>query len=168
MSRFTPTGQDWAPVILGTKPAGKKGGGGGYSAGNPGESKFATRPGQHQAAGGLTLNQQHKSGPGLNQKKLADDTENLKHKKTTLDFRIHLQQARQAKGWSQKELAQQIQERDTMIKDYESGKAIPNGQFISKMERALGVHLRGASAGEPLQKKEPKAKPAAKPGGKKK
>lgn len=166
MSRFTPTGQDWAPVTLGTKPQGKRGGGGGGYTANAqqGDSKFASRPGMHQAAGGATINQQHKSSSGMNQKKLADDTENFKHKHTSLDFRIHLQQARQAKGWSQKDLAQQIQERDTTIKDYESGKAIPNGQLISKMERSLGVHLRGAQAGQPLQKKEPKAKP----GGKKK
>ena len=32
-------------------------------------------------------------------------------------------------------------EKQTVIQDYESGKAIPNPQVISKLERALGVRL---------------------------
>jgi putative transcription factor len=33
---------------------------------------------------------------------------------------------------------QAINEKPSIINEYESGKAIPNGQLISKMERALG------------------------------
>lgn len=29
----------------------------------------------------------------------------------------------------------------SVVNDYESGKAVPNGMLISKMERALGVKL---------------------------
>lgn len=36
------------------------------------------------------------------------------------------------------------------VNEYESGKAIPNQQVLGKLERALGVKLRGKNIGEPL------------------
>ena len=39
-------------------------------------------------------------------------------------------------------IAQAINELPKIVQDYEAGKAIPNQQIISKMERALGVPLR--------------------------
>ena len=44
---------------------------------------------------------------------------------------------------SQKDLAQKINEKPSVLQDYESGKAIPNPQILGKMERVLGVKLRG-------------------------
>lgn len=38
---------------------------------------------------------------------------------------------------------QLINEKPQIIQEYESGKAIPNQQIISKLERALGAKLRG-------------------------
>ena len=52
-------------------------------------------------------------------------------------------QARQAKGLTQKDLGTKIMEKPQVIAEYESGKAIPNPQILAKMERALGVKLRG-------------------------
>ena len=40
-------------------------------------------------------------------------------------------------------LSQLINEKPQIIQEYESGKAIPNQQIIGKLERALGVKLRG-------------------------
>jgi len=40
-------------------------------------------------------------------------------------------------------LLQVINEKPQIIQEYESGKAIPNQQIIGKLERALGVKLRG-------------------------
>lgn len=37
--------------------------------------------------------------------------------------------------------------------DYESGKAVPNQQILAKMERALGVKLRGKDIGSKLEDK---------------
>lgn len=59
-------------------------------------------------------------------------------------------QARQAKEWTQKDLGQRINEKPQVIQEYESGKAQPNPQIMSKMERALGVKLRGKDIGAPL------------------
>lgn len=52
-------------------------------------------------------------------------------------------QGRQAKGLTQKELGVKINEKPNVIADYESGRAIPNPQILGKMERVVGVKLRG-------------------------
>ena len=36
--------------------------------------------------------------------------------------------------------------------EYETGKAIPTPQILAKMERVLGVKLRGSEVGAPLAK----------------
>ena len=45
---------------------------------------------------------------------------------------------------------QRINEKPQVVNEYESGKAIPNQQIISKLERAVGVKLRGNDIGAPL------------------
>ena len=42
---------------------------------------------------------------------------------------------------TQKALATAINEKPQVVGEYESGKAIPNPQIISKLERALGAKL---------------------------
>jgi putative transcription factor len=59
----------------------------------------------------------------------------------TLSFKLALQKARQAKGWSQKDLAQRLNVKNTVINDYEGGRAIPDGGLISRMNRVLGTKL---------------------------
>lgn len=59
-------------------------------------------------------------------------------------------QARQEKGWTQKDLGQRINEKPQVIQEFESSKAQPNPQVLAKMERALGVKLRGKDIGAPL------------------
>ncbi len=62
-----------------------------------------------------------------------------------------IQQARQAKEMTQKDLATKINEKPSVVNDYESGKASnPNQQILAKLERALGVKLRGKDIGSPL------------------
>lgn len=52
---------------------------------------------------------------------------------------------------SQKDLAQKVNEKPSVIQDYESGKAVPNPQILSKLERTLKVKLRGADIGKKLE-----------------
>lgn len=59
-------------------------------------------------------------------------------------------QGRQAKGLTQKDLATKINEKPNVVNDYEAGRAVPNQQLLAKMERALGVKLRGKDIGSPL------------------
>jgi putative transcription factor len=54
-----------------------------------------------------------------------------------------IQTARQELQLSQKELAQKINEKPSVLQDYESGRAVPNPQILGKLERILKVKLRG-------------------------
>ncbi|TRM59374.1 multi protein bridging factor 1-domain-containing protein [Schizophyllum amplum] len=51
---------------------------------------------------------------------------------------------------SQKDIAQKVNEKPSVIQDYESGRAVPNPQILGKLERALGVKLRGTDIGSKL------------------
>ncbi|GJJ12503.1 hypothetical protein Clacol_006746 [Clathrus columnatus] len=62
-----------------------------------------------------------------------------------------IQQGRMDKGFTQKEVAQKVNEKPSVIQDYESGKAIPNPQILGKLERCLGVKLRGNDIGKKLE-----------------
>ena len=70
-----------------------------------------------------------------------------------------LAQARNAKGWSQKDLAQRVNVKPQIIAQYERGRAVPNTALIQQMERALGCRVRpggGSGAGAPKQKRGPR------------
>ncbi|KAJ7197256.1 multi protein bridging factor 1-domain-containing protein [Mycena pura] len=64
-----------------------------------------------------------------------------------------IQDARQELKLSQKDVAQKINEKPSVLQDYESSKAIPNPQILGKLERVLGVKLRGADIGKKLATK---------------
>ncbi|KAF7311621.1 MBF1-domain-containing protein [Mycena kentingensis (nom. inval.)] len=64
-----------------------------------------------------------------------------------------MQDARLELKLSQKDVAQKINEKPSVLQDYESGKAIPNPQILGKLERALGVKLRGSDIGAKLASK---------------
>lgn len=93
-------------------------------------------------------NKQHSSSK--NTAKLDRETEELHHDTVSLDVAKLIMQGRQAKGWTQKELATKINEKQQIINEYESGKAIPNQQIMNKLERQLGMKLRGKDKGQPL------------------
>ncbi|KAF8197386.1 multi protein bridging factor 1-domain-containing protein [Pholiota molesta] len=62
-----------------------------------------------------------------------------------------MQDARLALKLSQKDVAQKVNEKPSVIQDYESSRAIPNPQILGKLERALGVKLRGSDIGKKLE-----------------
>ena len=45
---------------------------------------------------------------------------------------------------------QAINEKPQVVAEYENGKAVPNQQILNKMEKALGVRLRGKEIGQPI------------------
>lgn len=100
-----------------------------------------------QSKWGAATNKQHVTTK--NTAKLDRETEELKHDKIPLDLGRLIQQGRQAKGWSQKELATKVNEKPQVINDYEAGRGIPNQVVIGKIERAIGVKLRGKERGKP-------------------
>ncbi|KAG5506993.1 hypothetical protein JKF63_05739 [Porcisia hertigi] len=159
-SRTIPTGQDWGEQRFDFQ---HHGGGG---SGQPRkvterDANRAVQSGQcvevqrreHQRA-----NQQVASA-GANAKKLDEDASSLKVKRVDPHLRLRIMKERQALHWSQQDLAQRISERVSVVAEYENGKAVPEERVILKMEKAFGVHLRGAMAGCPMGKHRPTPKP---------
>jgi len=93
-------------------------------------------------------NKQHL--PTRNTAKLDRETEELKHKNIDSSVARLIQQGRQAKGLSQKDLATKINEKPQVINDYEAGRGIPNNIILGKMERVLGMKLRGKEIGQAI------------------
>lgn len=101
-----------------------------------------------QVKWGAATNKQH--GTTKNTAKLDRETEELKHEKIPLDLGKLIQQGRQSKNWSQKDLATRVNEKPQVINDYEAGRGIPNQIVLGKIERAIGIKLRGKDKGQPL------------------
>ncbi|CAG8549475.1 15951_t:CDS:2 [Funneliformis caledonium] len=72
--------------------------------------------------------------------------------KISLSVGKAIQQARQAKGLTQKELGQKINEKANIINDYEMSRTIPNPIILGKLESILNIKLRGKNIGEPRHK----------------
>lgn len=68
-----------------------------------------------------------------------------------------IMQGRQALGITRKELSAKVQEKEQVICEYENGVAIPNQQILAKLERVLGVKLRGDDIGQKLISKSAKS-----------
>lgn len=64
-------------------------------------------------------------------------------KKVNTELRIKIQQARNAKKMSQAVLAQKVNVPQKTINDLESGRGEKNNVLLGKLEKALGVKLRG-------------------------
>ncbi|KAG2258460.1 multiprotein-bridging factor 1b-like [Brassica napus] len=141
MAGVGPMTQDWEPVVIRkrapnsaakrdekTVNAARRSG----ADINPSENVF--NAGTNKAASSST---------SLNTKRLDDDTETLAHERVPTELKKAIMQARGEKKLTQSQLAQLINEKPQVIQEYESGKAIPNQQILSKLERALGAKLRG-------------------------
>lgn len=127
--------QDFTPVVFHKKkptPAELK---------DPKILQAALRNGETQA-----VQKDHKNtntNIPVNVKKLEDnDKEDFRHEHVSSSLKQNIIKARTSKKMSQAQLAQSINEKLPVIQEYESGKAIPNPQILSKMSRVLGVHLR--------------------------
>eukprot|EP01052_Picozoa_sp_SAG31_P054117 SAG31_NODE_14227_length_819_cov_1.705556_1_plen_136_part_00 len=111
--------QDWNTVIVRKKPT------------EPQGSTIAKAKGGGNAAAAQKL------------RKLDANEDGGVHALVSLDLKLRIQKARQAKGMTQKQLGQAINEKPGVINTYEQGKAIPNNAVLGKIEKALGVKLRG-------------------------
>merc|ERR1712138_283077 len=77
----------------------------------------------------------------MSARKLEEATDVGKIAKVDKSLSKAIMQARMAKKMTQKELATAINEKPQVVGEYESGKAVPNPQIISKLERKLGCKL---------------------------
>ncbi|KAF9388292.1 multiprotein-bridging factor 1 [Podila verticillata] len=82
--------------------------------------------------------------------KVAESPEIIAPKTVTADVGKIMAKARIDKKITQKELSAVVHEKPSVINDYEAGRAVPNQQVLGKIERALGVRLRGKDIGGPL------------------
>ncbi|KAF6153199.1 hypothetical protein GIB67_016678 [Kingdonia uniflora] len=140
MAGVGPLTQDWEPVVIRKKApnsAAKKD----EKAVNAARRSGAEIETVKKATAGT--NKAAASSTTLNTRKLDDETENLAHDRVPTELKKNIMQARMDKKLTQSQLAQLINEKPNVIQEYESGKAIPNQQIITKMERVLGAKLRG-------------------------
>merc|ERR1711997_699839 len=111
--------QDWSTVTL-TKNKYNSGKSNKKKKGNQSNDDYKTRP---------------------KRTRVDEEQEDFRTAKIGQNFSVALQRARLKKGWKQQQLAQQLNVRQTVINQYESGKAKPNSQLIARMNRILGVKL---------------------------
>ncbi|GFZ05431.1 Multiprotein-bridging factor 1b like [Actinidia chinensis var. chinensis] len=140
MAGVGPISQDWEPVVIRKKAPtaaarkDEKAVNAARRAGAEIETIKKSNAGANKAASSST---------SLNTRKLDEETENLSHDRVPTELKKAIMQARMDKKLTQAQLAQIINEKPQVIQEYECGKAIPNQQIISKLERALGAKLRG-------------------------
>lgn len=156
--------QEWAPVVFHKK-----------GVHGPTSSKSAHANAQRRAGNTSTRLKMGKSntsavamsgrvGGEQNMCKLEEGgEETFRHAKVGNELRAAIAQARTAKGMTQKQLATALNVRVGMIADYEAGRAIPNPQFLVRIERKLGCKLprgkrRGGVAPVAAAKNKPKKK----------
>jgi putative transcription factor len=84
-----------------------------------------------------------KAAPVVNARKLDEAGEPASLDRVSSNVRQAIQKARLEKKMSQADLAKQINERSQVVQEYENGKAVPNQAVLAKMEKVLGVKLRG-------------------------
>ncbi|MQL75449.1 hypothetical protein Taro_007826 [Colocasia esculenta] len=140
MAGTGPLRQDWEPIVLRKKAptaAAKKD----EKAVNAARRSGAEIETVKKSNAGV--NKAASSSTSLNTRKLDEETENLTHEKVSMELKKNIMQARMDKKLTQAQLAQLINEKPQVIQEYETGKAIPNQQIITKLERVLGVKLRG-------------------------
>jgi len=130
------SGQDWGSVNVGKASIG-----GASGAASKGSGATEKRYGAGTNSSTMTAS-------GMSARKL-EESEETKHAKVDKSLSKAIMQARTGKKWTQKQLATAINEKPQIIGEYESGKAIPNGALIAKMERALGCKLPRPSKKKP-------------------
>lgn len=82
-----------------------------------------------------------RSGMPTNIRRLAEETDVVPVQTLPHEFRVAMQRARNDAQMSQADLARRVNEKQSVINEYESGRAIPNGAVISKIEKALNCRL---------------------------
>jgi len=106
-------------------------------------SAQALRSGQVESVKKFAGGSNSQTSVQKNTAKLDAETDELSHQRVSTDLKKAIVQGRTAKGMTQAQVSQAINEKPQTIQEYESGKAIPNNQVLGKLERVLGCKLRG-------------------------
>lgn len=114
--------QDWKTLVIRGKPLD--------------QTKNAMRAGQYETV------EKSKKNPDLHKAKIEHETENFELPRVSHALSQTIQQARTSHHWTRKELANKLNVKESVIADYENGKAIPEGHLLQKLSKILGVTLR--------------------------
>lgn len=68
-----------------------------------------------------------------------DEDETIKIKHVPHEIAQKIQQGRIDKKMTRKDLAQRLNVKESVIAEYETGKAIPNGQLLARIRTVLGM-----------------------------
>ena len=127
--------QDWKPVVLHTKPGALP-------------ASEAARRGQLSSEqkknadfAGAHANAQVKGLVGAAAAKIEKGSEegDFHHARLPTEVRKRISTLRTQRGLTQAQLAQRVNVPPRVVQEYENGKAIPNGEMLAKLARALGV-----------------------------
>jgi len=105
---------------------------------------------QKKFSGGSNSN---RAKPAVSARKLEDEEDEVKIPKVDRAVSAAIAQGRAAVELNQKEFALKINEPVKVVVEYEQGKAIPSQAILVKMEKVLGIKLRGKDIGAPLPAK---------------
>ena len=83
-----------------------------------------------------------KTNKEKNNQILENATEATAIKKITQNMSQQIIQGRMAKKMKRSQLAQAICEKESVVADYENGKAIVNQQILNKIGKALGIKIK--------------------------
>ena len=117
--------QDWDPVVIRKTKTGTA----------------AQRAGQTTSRTKYNAGKNSNTYQPQNARKIAEEEQTSAPATVTHELKMKIQQARMAKGWTQKKLAQMTNIQHKIIQSYENGKAIPNPKDLGVIGRALGVQL---------------------------
>jgi putative transcription factor len=121
--------QDWEPVILRKKPVTV----------SAAEAKKNPLPGTSVTKFDAGKNKQTSKPSARADVDITDPDAKIKPIKTyDSNFRKNMQQARQEKNLSQKDLATKLNVKPNVIAEIESGKAQWDGTLVTRIERILG------------------------------
>eukprot|EP01069_Polyplicarium_translucidae_P003865 Polyplicarium_translucidae@DN242_c0_g1_i1.p3 len=116
------------------------------------ETATALRRGDVQTHEKFMAGQNKQTRPPANAAKIDEDTGDYHVDRVTLQFSKALQRARVNAKLTQAQLAAAVNEKPTVIQDYESEKAVPSGDVVQKLNRVLKTTL-------PPSKKKQKPRP---------
>ncbi|HDR73147.1 MAG TPA: TIGR00270 family protein [Methanoculleus sp.] len=90
------------------------------------------RPGAHRKTPGA---------PAAPQRRRPRDVFDLMEGEIVDDYSDRIRTSRMQKGWTQKDLAMRIKEKELLVKKFEKGDLIPEDVVRKKLEQVLGVSL---------------------------
>ncbi|MBX0285153.1 multiprotein bridging factor aMBF1 [Haloarcula salinisoli] len=105
-------------------------------------TKYSTSSSGSSGSSGSSSSSSSSSSGGGRRRDMFDEMDEIAQ-----DFDDQIRSARESKGLSQKELAQQLNEKASLIRKLEQGNSLPSDDVRKKIEKSLGIDLSaGGSA----------------------